>query len=83
MSRIQESLPASLESFVDEQVVNRGFATRCAYIRELIRHDRDRQRLRNLLLEGGDSAPSITADSIYFACLRAGTSPDPRIRRNL
>ena len=80
MSTLTVSLPDSLKSFVDEQVVGRGFATRSAYVRELIRHDRDRQQLRNLLLEGRESAPSISADSIYFDNLRAGTSPGLRIR---
>ncbi len=66
------SLPATLKSFVDEQVADRGFGTCSAYIRELIRYDRDRQHLRSLLLEGGESAPSVTADETYFETLRAG-----------
>ena len=66
------SLPATLKSFVDEQVADRGFGTCSAYIRELIRYDRDRQHLRSLLLEGGESAPSVTADEAYFETLRAG-----------
>ena len=75
MSTMRVSLSASLEEFVDEQVANRGFATRSAYIRELIRHDRDRQHLRNLMLEGGESAPSIAADATYFEGLRGGVLP--------
>ncbi len=66
------SLPATLKSFVDEQVADRGFGTCSAYIRELIRYDRDRQHLRSLLLEGGESAPAVTADETYFETLRAG-----------
>ncbi len=46
------SLPDSLKSFVDEQVARRGYATGSEYVRELIRIDQDRQRLRGLLLEG-------------------------------
>lgn len=72
------SLPAPLKSFVDEQVADRGFGTCSAYIRELIRHDRDRQHLRNLLLEGGESAPAVTADASYFETLRAGVRQDPK-----
>jgi len=79
MSTMTVSLPDSLKSFVDDQVVTRGLATRSAYICDLIRHDRDRQRLRDLLLEGAESASSTTADSIYFDNLRAGTSREPRI----
>ena len=33
---------------------------------------RDRQHLRGLLLEGGESLPSVTADKTYFETLRAG-----------
>ena len=69
------SLPAPLKAFVDHQVANRGFGTSSAYIRELIRRDQDRQHLRSLLLEGGESAPSITADTHYFQNLRAGVRP--------
>lgn len=66
------SLPARLKSFVDEQVTDRGYGSCSAYIRELIRHDRDRQHLRALLLEGGQSAPAVTADAACFETLRAG-----------
>lgn len=72
------SLPAPLKSFVDEQVADRGFGTCSAYIRELIRRDRDRQHLRSLLLEGGESAPAVKADASYFETLRAGVRRDPQ-----
>ena len=73
------SLPDSLAAFVDKQVVSRGFTTRSAYVRHLIRHDRDRQHLRGLLLEGGGSALSIAAGATYFQSLRAGIAPRARI----
>ncbi len=71
MNTMNVSLPGPLKSFVDEQVVGRGYGTCSAYIRELIRHDQDRQHLRSLLLEGGESAPAVTADANYFQTLRA------------
>lgn len=39
--------------------------------------DQDRQRLRNLLLEGAASPPAVTADADYFQQLRerAGRAP--------
>lgn len=40
------------------------------YIRELIRKDQDRQRLRGLLLKGAVSSPAVTADADYFGRLR-------------
>ncbi|MDE2972750.1 MAG: type II toxin-antitoxin system ParD family antitoxin [Acidobacteriota bacterium] len=75
MSTMNISLPAPLRSFVDEQVANRGFGTSSAYVRELIRRDQDRQHLRSLLLAGGESAPSTTADTTYFQNLRARVRP--------
>ena len=44
--------------------------TSSEYVRELIRRDRDRQRLRGLLLDGGQSRPTLTADGGYFDGLR-------------
>ena len=76
MSTMNVSLPGTLKSFVDDQVADRGFGTCSAYIRELIRRDRDRQHLRGLLLEGGESAPSVTVDEVYFENLRAGVRRD-------
>ncbi|MXW17071.1 MAG: type II toxin-antitoxin system ParD family antitoxin [Gemmatimonadetes bacterium] len=78
MSTMNVSLPGTLKSFVDDQVADRGFGTCSAYIRELIRRDRDRQYLRGLLLEGGESAPSVTADEVYFENLRAGVRRDSK-----
>ena len=77
MQTMNISLPAPLKSFVDKQVADRGFGTCSAYIRELIRNDRDRQHLRSLLLEGGESVPAVEADASYFEALRAGVRGDP------
>ena len=64
------SLPDSLKSFVDEQVNERGYGTSSEYVRELIRKDQDRQRLRGLLLAGAGSAPASSANAAYFEGLR-------------
>ena len=64
------SLPESLKDFVDDQVGARGYSTSSEYVRELIRKDRDRQRLCGLLLEGAASPPAATADADYFDRLR-------------
>lgn len=64
------SLPDSLKSFVDEQVSERGYGTSSEYVRELIRKDQDRQRLRGLLLAGAASAPTAPAGAAYFEDLR-------------
>jgi antitoxin ParD1/3/4 len=70
MSTMNISLPDSLKSFVDEQVSGRGYSTSSEYVRELIRHDQDRQRLRGLLLEGASSTPTPPLDDAYFDDLR-------------
>lgn len=70
MSTMNISLPDSLKSFVDEQVAQRGYGTSSEYVRELIRKDQDRTRLRSLLLQGVESAPGKPANSAYFDNLR-------------
>jgi len=70
MSTMNISLPDALKSFVDEQVSQRGYGTSSEYVRELIRKDQDRLRLRSLLLAGAASAPAAPADASYFEGLR-------------
>ena len=70
MSTMNISLPEALKSFVDNQVSTRGYSTSSEYVRELIRKDQDRQRLRDLLLEGANSAQAVTADADCFERLR-------------
>jgi antitoxin ParD1/3/4 len=70
MSTMNISLPDSLKSFVDEQVVRRKYATSSEYVRELIRIDQDRQCLRDLLLDGAASPATAAADDAFFDRLR-------------
>lgn len=77
MSTMNISLPDSLKAFVDEQVEKRGYGSCSEYLRELIRADQDRQRLRALLLDGAASPPAAPVDPAYFESLRTG------IRRRL
>jgi antitoxin ParD1/3/4 len=55
MTTMNISLPDTLKTFVDQQVEGCGYGTSSEYIRELIRKDQDRQNLRQLLLDGGQS----------------------------
>jgi antitoxin ParD1/3/4 len=71
MTTMNISLPETLKSFVDEQVASRGYGTSSEYVRELIRRDQDRQKLRGLLLEGAESAPDAVADDAWFDSLRS------------
>lgn len=70
MSTMNIALPETLKDFVDEQVGQRGYGTSSEYVRELIRKDQDRQRLRGLLLAGAASVPAAPADDRYFDSLR-------------
>ncbi|MDR3670052.1 MAG: type II toxin-antitoxin system ParD family antitoxin [Holophaga sp.] len=66
------SLPDSLKAYVDHQVLAGGYGTSSEYVRELIRRDQDRTRLRNLLLEGAAAKPGEVADAAYFEGVREG-----------
>ena len=70
MGTMNISLPRTLKSFVEEQVASRGYGTSSEYVRELIRKDQERQRLRGLLLDGAASAPTSPVDEVYFDDLR-------------
>ena len=70
MTTMNISLPESLKDFVDEQVSGRGYGTSSEYVRELIRRDQDRQRLKGLLLDGAASPSAGPADQGYFDGLR-------------
>lgn len=69
MTTMNISLPEALKDFVDDQV-KRGYGTSSEYVRELIRKDRDRVRLRSLLLSGAASKASAPAGRTYFRSLR-------------
>jgi antitoxin ParD1/3/4 len=70
MSTMNISLPETLRAFVDEQVSGRGYGTSSEYVRELIRKDQDRQRLRRLLLDGAESGSGRVVDAAWFEDLR-------------
>jgi len=75
MSTMNISLPESLKAFVDEQVASRGYGTSSEYLRDLIRADQDRQRLRKLLLDGAASPATTAVDEAYFSNLRDRARP--------
>lgn len=66
------SLPDPLKSFVDEQVKECGYGSSSEYVRELIRKDQGRTRLRAILIEGCASQLFGPADGAYFDGLRNG-----------
>ncbi|MFP5487133.1 MAG: type II toxin-antitoxin system ParD family antitoxin [Acidimicrobiia bacterium] len=70
MSTMNVSLPDELKSFVDERVGHGGFGSTSEYVRDLIRRDQERERLRSLLLAGAASSPGPIANDTYFESLR-------------
>ena len=69
MATMNVSLPDDLKSFVDKQVAGR-YSTSSEYVRELIRREQDKQKLRDLLMEGASSPPAGPADEAWFESLR-------------
>jgi antitoxin ParD1/3/4 len=66
MTTMNISLPEALKRFVDEQVAGGRYGTSSEFVRDLIRREQDRERLRGLLLEGLES-PAEPVDDDYFA----------------
>jgi antitoxin ParD1/3/4 len=75
MGTMNISLPDSMKNFIDEQVAEKGYGTSSEYVRDLIRREQDREKLRALLIEGLESGPGQLVDAAYFDGLRE------RIRR--
>ncbi|MBK5222016.1 MAG: type II toxin-antitoxin system ParD family antitoxin [Acidimicrobiia bacterium] len=69
------SLPSELREFVDGKVHEGAYSSTSEYVRELIRRDKDRQRLRQLLLDGAASPSAGDADAEFFATLRQRITP--------
>ena len=70
MSTMNISLPDELKTYVDQRIRAEGFGSTSEYMRELIRRDRDREVLRQYLLDGVRSKPAGRMDETYFAALR-------------
>lgn len=70
MATMNISLPDELKQFVDEQVAEGAYGSSSEYLRELIRKQRDVEKLRTLLLEGANSGPAQLADAAFFAEMR-------------
>lgn len=70
MTTMNVSLPEDLKQFVDTQVSRGNYGSTSEYVRDLIRRDQDRRRLRTALLDGAQSPVAAIADAAYFASLR-------------
>ena len=70
MPTLNLSLPEDLARYVDQRVASGEYGTSSEYVGELIRREKDRESLRNLLLEGANSPLEGPADAAYFQELR-------------
>jgi antitoxin ParD1/3/4 len=72
MSTMNVSLPEALRSFVDSQVTEGDYTSSSEYVRDLLRKEQDRVRLRRLILDGMESELiDERMDKRYFDKLRS------------
>ena len=76
MATMNISLPTNLRDFVEQQVDEQAYSSASEYVRQLIRQEWDRQKLRKMILDGANSPLEGPADAEYFESLRE------RIRRH-
>ncbi len=71
MTTMNISLPEALKSFVDAQVSEGDYTSSSEYVREILRKEQDRVKLRRLLLDGMESElMDEPMDARYFDKLR-------------
>lgn len=70
MATMNISLPDELKQFVDQQVAAGAYGSSSEFLRELIRKQRDVEKLRQMLLDGANSGPAQLADASFFAEMR-------------
>ena len=59
-----------LKEFVEAQVSERGYGTNSEFVRDLIRREQSRTRVRALVVEGMASPEGSEMDAVYFDRLR-------------
>jgi len=70
MATMNISLPDELKQFIDDQVSQHGYGSTSEYLRELIRKQRDVEKLRGMLLEGLNSGPATPQEPDFFDRMR-------------
>ncbi len=70
MATMNISLPDDLKAFVDAQVAEHAYGSSSEYLRELIRKQRDVEKLRGLLMDGLNSGPPVPMEADFFDKLR-------------
>jgi antitoxin ParD1/3/4 len=70
MRILKMPLSEPIMTYLDERVACGGYGSKGEYVRELIRRNRSRVHLRNLLLDGAASPATTPVDRVYFDSLR-------------
>jgi len=70
MATLNISLSDELKQFVDAQVAEHGYGSSSEYLHDLLRRQRDVERLRASLQAGLESGPATAAGDAFFADLR-------------
>lgn len=70
MATMNISLPDELKQFVDQQVSAGAYGSSSEYLRELIRKQRDVEKLRQMLLDGANSGPATPMEPDFFGKMR-------------
>ena len=79
MSTMNISLPETLRSFVDSQVSDGDYTSSSEYVRELLRKEQDRVRLREMLLDGAASPVSENVwNAEYFEKMRKSVGAEKK-----
>lgn len=70
MATMNISLPDDLKSFVDAQVAEHAYGTTSEYLRDLIRKQRDIEKLRGMVMDGLNSGPVMPMEPDFFDRMR-------------
>ena len=78
MATLNISVPASVETWINEQVRSGHYPSASDYLRNLVQTDQQsRQRLDKLLLEGLNSGAAFTPDNGYWAAKKRKLAAEP------
>jgi antitoxin ParD1/3/4 len=78
MATMNISLTDELKAEVDAAVETRGYVSSSEYIRDLLRRDLERERLRRLILDGMESPDAGPMDDAYFESLDVDATDEVR-----
>ena len=70
MATLNVSLPDEMRAFVDGEVARGDYGTASAYVQQLIRRDRRRAEVRQMMIDGLESGSAGVYDDAFRQRLR-------------